>query len=327
MQLSCPTSRLRALATALALVASSSASAATVCDATWHDVARDRDVPVRIRMPDGMATVPVVLFSHGLGGSRDAGTAWAEAWSQAGLAVIHLQHPGSDSSLRQRRDQDEGAVARLRSGMTVAQLVERARDVSFVLDEIARRRTEGACDLARLDRARVGMSGHSFGAHTTLAVAGQAFLTPAGERSLRDPRVTAAIALSPAPPRSANATTLRRAFGKIAIPVMSITGSEDVVPMLKDTTPEERQLPYRSMPAGSKYLLVFKGADHSVFSGHNVRRASRASDAHVIEVTAAATLAFWRGALLNDAGARTWLASTAGLRAKLAAGDTLQMKE
>ena len=34
---------------------------------------------MRIRMPAGTAKAPVILFSHGLGGSLDGGTNWAVA--------------------------------------------------------------------------------------------------------------------------------------------------------------------------------------------------------------------------------------------------------
>src|SRR5690349_9228918 len=170
----------------LLLAPAPSAAAATICEARWHDAARDREVPVRIRMPAGTGKVPLILFSHGLGGSLDAGTLWAEGWVADGNAVIHLQHPGSDAA----------AIGRgLRQAMTPEQLRSRAGDVHFVLDEVARRRREGGCDLTRLDLRRVGMSGHSFGAQTTLAIAGTTY--PFG--SLADPRVRAAIAFSPQP--------------------------------------------------------------------------------------------------------------------------------
>ncbi len=46
-------------------------AAGPVCDAVWHDNVRNRDVPVRIRMPEGEAKAPLILFSHRLGGSLD----------------------------------------------------------------------------------------------------------------------------------------------------------------------------------------------------------------------------------------------------------------
>jgi predicted dienelactone hydrolase len=39
---------------------------------TWHDTARDRDVPVKIYYPaTGAGPFPIIIFSHGLGGNRE----------------------------------------------------------------------------------------------------------------------------------------------------------------------------------------------------------------------------------------------------------------
>lgn len=305
-----------------------------VCDAVWHDSARGRDVPVRLRIPAGAGAVPVVLFSHGLGGSLDAGTLWAEAWSRAGFAVVHLQHPGSDRSLLEGKA-PAGALAALRSGMGLEQLVARAADVHFVLDELGRRRSQGACDLTRIDLERVGMAGHSFGAITTEAVAGEA--TPGtGRTPLREGRIRAAVAFSPSPPR-AGREAARSAFARISLPFFSITGTADAVPLLTPITPEQRTWPYRYMPPGGKYLLVLEGADHMVFNGFGPRTqlipartraggaASAVPVAHVDSVVTAATLAFWRAALLGDPAARRFL-DGGGLRRLLAAGDRFERK-
>ncbi len=107
---------------------------------------------MRIRMPAGAGKVPLVLFSHGLGSSLDSGSDWAEAWARAGIAVITIQHPGSDRGIR---------VGEVMAAMTAEQLFARVGDVHFVLDELARRSREGGCDLSRIDMRHVGMSGHS----------------------------------------------------------------------------------------------------------------------------------------------------------------------
>ena len=40
--------------------------------ADWHDVARNRDVPAKIYFPtEGAGPFPVIIFSHGLGGTRE----------------------------------------------------------------------------------------------------------------------------------------------------------------------------------------------------------------------------------------------------------------
>jgi len=253
--------------------------------------------------------VPLILFSHGLGGSLDAGTTWARAWSDAGFAVIHLQHPGSDRAILRSGE--------LRAAMSGTQLAARAADVRFVLDEIPRNRREGDCDLSRLDLGHVGMSGHSFGAHTTLAVAGQRFgATRAGAA---DPRIDAAIVFSPAPPMAGSD---EQAFGDIRIPVFSLTGTRDSVPLTPTITPEDRERPFRAMPPGGKYLLVMSGANHAAFSGGG-GFARAPADPHVDSTVTAATLAFWRWTLMGDAAARRLLDDPDGLAASLAPGDRL----
>lgn len=78
-----------------------------------------------------------MLYSHGLGGSRDGGAAWGQAWADAGIAVLHLQHPGSDS------DTLRNGLAALRAAASAEQLLARVRDVRFVLDEVERQAAAG----------------------------------------------------------------------------------------------------------------------------------------------------------------------------------------
>src|ERR1700742_2885005 len=87
-----------ARAEAPAPVAQSDA-AVQVVDQEWTDVARNRMVPVRLRVPTGGGPYPVILFSHGLGGSRGGGELWGDTWAHHGYIVVHMQHPGSDDSL------------------------------------------------------------------------------------------------------------------------------------------------------------------------------------------------------------------------------------
>jgi len=294
---------IRMMFLAAALLAPSAAYAApadaiTTCDAKWHDTARDRDVPVRVRMPAGTGKAPVILFSHGLGGSLDGGTNWAVAWAKAGFIVVNLQHPGSDRSIL--------GQGRIGAAMAPAQLVARVDDVHFVLDELGRHPHEGACDLRRIDLAHVGMSGHSFGAHTTQAIAGQRFPV-AGIAA--DPRVKAAIAFSPSPPmRGSDAA----AFGAIAIPFFSITGTEDAARVTPSITPKDRERPFRAMSAGEKYLLVLEGANHMMFNAQDgLRGPASTATPHIRDTVIAATTLFWRATLLGDVEAKRRLAAFA----------------
>ena len=96
---------------------------ATVQDLAWTDPVRQRTLPLRLRWPDGPGPWPLLLFSHGLGGSREGGEVWGRAWRDAGFVVVHLQHPGSDAAVWA-----QGLVG-LRAAASAAQLVQRVADL------------------------------------------------------------------------------------------------------------------------------------------------------------------------------------------------------
>ena len=68
-------------------------------DLTLTDDARKREVPLRVYLPTATDPAPVVLFSHGLGGSRENGGYLGKHWSARGYVVVFLQHAGSDESV------------------------------------------------------------------------------------------------------------------------------------------------------------------------------------------------------------------------------------
>ena len=299
-----------------------------ICDAIWHDEARNRDVPVRVRMPAGTGKVPLVVYSHGMGGDINGGGLWGAAWAKRGIAVIHVQHLGSDIAIYRDAPTPADVPARVRGAATPEQLLARVGDVRFVLNEVARRPREAACDLTRVDPDRIGFAGHSMGAWTAQALAGERWPSGGpGGVTLADRRIRAAIALSPSAPF---VTDPAEAFGKIGMPFLSITGSEDGAPAtapaeLRAAAEVQRTTPFRAMPAGNKMLLVFAGGDHMVFSG-NAKRAERPADAHIKAVTIAATTAFWGSNMLLSKRDMVFLASPKGLQAELLPGDTLDTK-
>jgi predicted dienelactone hydrolase len=268
------------------------AEAVRVIEQDWPDVARGRTVPVRIYEPvEAKGPLPVLLFSHGLGGSRAGGEQWARLWAANGYLCVHLQHHGSDELLWKDKNPLAGFAA-LRRAMTVENGVLRAQDVSFVLDELARRKVAGTAPFMQADLTRIGLSGHSFGARTTVTT-----ISTLGEK-----RIRAAIAFSPAPEK--DEALNRERYGKIAIPFMNLTGTTDHLPFVDDFPAEDRRLPYQYMPAPDKYLLVLAGADHMVFNGQPAERKwsnqNRVVHAPLIE---RATLDFWNAYLKGEAEA------------------------
>ena len=282
-----------------------------VLDELLSDPARGgRPLPVKLRLPVGDGPWPWVVHSHGLGGSRDGGAAWGRAWAGAGVAVLHVQHPGSD------RDTLREGMPALRAAASGEQLLARVGDVAFVLDEAARRARSGSL-WAQLRADAVGVSGHSFGAHTVQAVAGQRFAAAGVAAATGDPRPRAFVAFSPSPGGRAEARNdAARAFGGMARPFFSVTGSLDANPLAGRGQERDdgyyRTQVYDGLPAGAKALLWLEGADHASFGGGTGPSAqvSRRRDAAVLAaepahqvLIAGLTALWWRWRLSNDAAA------------------------
>jgi len=288
-------------------------------DYEWRDAARNRIVPVRIHAPDDPGHLfPVVIFSHGLGGSRAAGAAWGEHWASHGYVAVHLQHAGSDEALwRDAVDSGAGEAMRsMKGGINARNTIARLKDVSFALDRLEALDRSDPAWRHRLDLGRVGIAGHSFGAETTLGAAGKRY--GARELALADRRIRAAIAMSP--PGGPDA-----AFAAIRVPVMVLTGTLDDSPAwLTPTKAADRRTVFDGLPPRDKFLVVFDGGDHMVFSGQPRRRGDASADAFIHRQIRMATVAFWDAYLRDDAAAREWLALE--WRAVLGAGGALEQK-
>ncbi|MBN2199927.1 MAG: dienelactone hydrolase, partial [Candidatus Aminicenantes bacterium] len=234
-------------------LAVSAGVAPDVVDVTVRDQKRQRDIPIRIYLPPADNPAPVVLFSHGLGGSREGSGYLGRHWAGRGYAAVFLQHPGSDASVWK----DKPAARRMRAMREAANLrnfVLRVRDVSAVLDQLAKwNRSGGRIPAGRLDLGKVGMSGHSFGAVTTQAVSGQRIRD--GKVTFTDARIDAALVMSPSSPRRG---APKDAFGDVSLPWMLMTGTKDTAP-IGDADMESRLAVFPALPPGGKYELVLYG--------------------------------------------------------------------
>jgi predicted dienelactone hydrolase len=270
----------------------------------WQDTARNRPVPVKIYSPaTGKGPFPVIVFSHGLGGAREGYEYLGRQWASQGYVAVHVEHLGSDATVLKKggRILKEMREAAEDPGNALA----RPLDVRFVLNQLEQV-NRGSSPLAhRLDLDHIGMAGHSFGAWTTLAVAGQAVGQGQG---LADPRIKAAISMSaPAPRRRQN---LDRVYSQIRIPVLHMTGTRDDSP-LGETSAAERRLPFDHIHGADQYLVTFEGGDHMVFSGRRLQGeagAERAEqDARFHSLILQGTTAFWDAYLKGNAEAKAWL--------------------
>jgi predicted dienelactone hydrolase len=120
---------------------------------------------------------PLVVFSHGACGFAEQSPFFTEGLASWGFVVVAPPHPGSTIV-------DPGCFGEA-SFMDSAP--NRVADVKFVLDGMLALAKQGDSRFAeRINRRRIGISGHSFGGYTTLRVLAE------------DARFRAGVALAPA---------------------------------------------------------------------------------------------------------------------------------
>ena len=264
----------------------------------WKDSKRDRMVPVRIYYPTHTKDpVPVIIWSHGLGGSRNGYAAYGNFWASHGYIVVHPQHIGSDGGVIR-----EGGVQALRTAGNAKNAIERPRDVTFILDQLeqCQKNHDKLKGLLKLDA--IGVGGHSFGAQTTLLVGGQ-LLGPAS--SHKDSRVKALMPMSAPVPA---AIVRDRAYAGVHLPTMHMTGTKDDSP-LSETKAAERRIPFDKISGCDQWFINFQDGDHMIFSGRSARISAeqKKQDAAFLAQIKQCSLAFWNAHLKQDKDARKWL--------------------
>jgi predicted dienelactone hydrolase len=267
---------------------------------TWHDPARNRDIPVKIYYPaSAKSPCPLIIFSHGLGGNREGYAYLGERWAGAGYISVHLQHLGSDDAVW--KDAGIAGFAQLSAAAAnPVNALNRALDVTFAINQMLAVNKQPTSPLHGLvNENEIGMAGHSFGAWTTLAVLGEK--TGSG-KSLTDPRIKSAIAMSAPVPVSAKKPGQ---FAAIAVPVFHMTGTLDDSP-IGETVAADRRVPYDQSTTPGTCLLILNGADHMTFSGH-MFGSFRQADSRYQAIILPASVAFWDATLRGDQSARQWL--------------------
>lgn len=295
---------------------------------TWRDEARHRDVPVKVYYDDAAAGPrAVIVFSHGLGGSRENYAYLGEHWAEQGFVSVHLQHEGSDDAVWR----DARPWLRMREMKRAAadpqNAKDRPADVGFAIDQIeALNRDEKSPLHGRLDLEKVGVAGHSFGAYTAMAVAGQTLGAGSGKGvRVADPRVKAAVSMSAPAPRRKDAASLDAAYASIRVPVYHLTGTEDDSP-IGETTAEERRIGFDHTTNARAYLLTLAGGDHGAFGDGRRRGRDSSNDERFHELILESTTAFWKATLYGDAAAQAWLDEASGFEKELGADGVFERK-
>lgn len=265
------------------------------------DGTRNRTVPVKVYLPNSKTDAPVVLFSHGLGGSRNNNAYLGNHWAQHGYVGVFIQHRGSDEEVWKSAPPLQ-RMASMKKAASLQSALDRFADVPFVIDQLEKWNADENHALhGKLDLEHIGMSGHSFGANTTQAMMGQKF---PGNRTVGDSRIDAFIAFSPSIHKTRSP---ENSFGEIRSPVLLMTGTKDGSPIDPTTTPESRMKVYTGLPAGDKYHLVFQDGEHHAFGGSG--RAGRKRIAHHHAAIQLLSTKFWDAYLKGDSEAKEWLQS------------------
>lgn len=281
-----------------------------------NDDGSTRVVPFKIYYPSGedLSECPVILWSHGLGGSRDGASFLARYIASYGYVLVHMTHHGTDSSLWEGKGADGAHPWDVIKDAVITRTttINRYKDVSFVIDSLHGWMKDNPEIGAIMDMNKLGLSGHSFGAITTQVAAGQ--LTPDEDgqlMGLREPRIKAAIAYSPVPGTSHLSNDMADAtrsniYKSISIPLLHMTGTDDDSPM-NGVTYKDRKTVYENTVNAPKALLVKHNGDHMVYNGtRGALAANPLRDRHEC-IVRMISLAWWDAWLWDRDDAKSWL--------------------
>ncbi|MBW4631282.1 MAG: alpha/beta hydrolase [Iphinoe sp. HA4291-MV1] len=241
------------------------------------DRQRNRIIPVDIYWSQENAENPLVVLSHGFGSNRKFLSYLARHLASHGITVVAVEHPGSNVTAVDKASETQNLTQLL----STTEFIDRPKDISFVLDELAKLNTQVGQLQGKFNTGKVTVIGHSLGGYTALALVGggvdleelrqfckeslnigeapgdwlQCSAASLRERKLKvkDERVKSAIALNP---------LVGKLFGKkgltqITKPVLVLTGTEDALtPALKHQIEPFTQL------RGEKYLVTAIGGTH-----------------------------------------------------------------
>jgi dienelactone hydrolase len=231
----------------------------------WTDSERGRSVPAKLYLPALPAgstkpgALPLVVFSHGIGGSRDGYSYLGTYFAANGYASLHVQHVGSDRQLW--FGNPFSVVSRLTDAAQETEALDRVKDVKFALTRLLAEPVG-----SNINTQRVVAAGHSYGANTSLLLAGAqvskiAYLA-------KDPRFSAAILIS-APPFYGLGDPQNIVSG-IDVPTLHITATADDIQIPGyNSGLADRVTLYQATGQSShaaKVLAVFKDGSHSIFT-------------------------------------------------------------
>ncbi|QDQ09212.1 alpha/beta hydrolase family protein [Streptomyces spectabilis] len=269
---------------------------------------RGDDLQVSVSAPATGGDLPVIVFSHGFGWSMDGYAPLADFWAAHGFVVVRPTHLDSRTLGLPADDPRTPRVWRFR-----------VEDLKRVLDGLDLLEAAVPGLAGRLDRDRVAVAGHSWGAQTASTLLGARVLDSDGVpgEDMSDPRVKAGVLLaltglgdSLTPFAIEHLPFMKPSFDAMATPALIVAGDNDRS-HLSTRGPDWFTDPYTYSP-GDKSLLTLFEAEHSLggIPGYEVAETTDESPARVALIQRLST-AFLRSALYpEDTG---WKAAAAAL--------------
>lgn len=295
---------------------------------------RPVDLSLRVTAPETGSDLPVILLSHGHGGSlslssEDGYAPIASRWAAAGFVVLQPTHLSS-RRLSHLWATTPGAPLFWRS---------RAEDMIHILDRLDVIEKAVPLLAGRVSHGDIAAAGHSLGGFTVEVLLGAAVTDPdTGERvSYLEPRIKQGVLLA-APGRGgstlngpmADQVPFFRAidFATMTQPALVVAGDQDDSRHFTDMGPAWHYDPYHLAP-GPKALLTISGAGHLLggIQGYDAAETAQLSDENPGHVAAIAQLT---GAYLRTQfrpGDDAWQQARGALTAGPDAVGTMESKQ
>ena len=289
------------------------------------------------------AQFPLVVFSHGLGGSDEAFPFLADYLAARGYVVIRPTHADSAKYMKTPGE----FIRDPRASAKKLDLRDRLQDLVFILDSLAAIEKGplgggGVGENILIDRARIAAAGHSAGALTTMLATGTQARAldktvasyAAGIKSIAESRFKAGVVISGAGLK--NKMLSEDSWKKVLVPLIFFDGSLDTS-KASDETPESRKDGFKysrgTVGGGPPAWLVFiQGATHSSYGG---KTKALALDAGAMEptdpqlvsaITNETTFEFLEASLNGSQSAKDWLANPKNIQTLGQGKATIQTK-
>ena len=267
----------------------------TVSDSNWFDATRHRSIPVKIYRPtQPQEKCPVIVFSHGLGGSNEKCAYLGQAWASQGFVSVHVQHLGIDDQVWKGKIRPLKELKDVYSQHWTGRT--QANDIRFVLNVLDGIVTGGTPFGQMLDMSRVGVAGYDLGGLAAMLLAGQT--PPDNWSDLRDTRVKAIVVMSPPVADQATYIPIPVSYRTMSTPALFFTGTDDDG-VVGSTKAWQRRIPFDQMQGNDRFLITYRDAGHLIYGGHILPARNRDDQKYQANVAQASSL-FWRAYLKEE---------------------------